>query len=195
MPMLYLGCANLGQQKYRERKVSQEIIANSCWEMYNVAGHSALPSKCKLLARLGISEKSVQDMVLPWTGGREGFHLPLPISPSLHHWRLASLSFWFTWSGSCDGFYDVRFIPTEQFCFGVFFLPYSKNGRRQKLQVCDWWGSCTVAAKGSARRCRRQVVELAVGCSKWHQSATEEKLVNESPRQWWWGSLRQESAN
>ena len=64
-----------------------------------------------------------------------------------------------------------------------FFLPYSKNGRRQKLQVCDWWGSCTVAAKGNAGRCRRQVVELAVGCSKWHQSATEEKLVNESPRQ------------
>ena len=126
MPMLYLGCANLGQQKYRERKVSQEIIANSCWEMYNVAGHSTLPSKCKLSARLGVSEKSVQDMVLPWTGGREGFHLPLPISPSLHHWRLTSLCFWCTWSGSCDGFYDVRFIPTEQFCFGFFFTLFQK---------------------------------------------------------------------
>ena len=42
-----LGSPNLGQEEYRKRKVSQEIIGINLWELDNIPGHRKPHNRCK----------------------------------------------------------------------------------------------------------------------------------------------------
>ena len=61
--MLCLGSPTLAQEEYRKRKVRQEIIGSSFWELDNISGQCQPLNRCKHSARWDAAEEAVPETV------------------------------------------------------------------------------------------------------------------------------------